>query len=280
MKFLCGLLLLSVALCQGEPTDFIRIDEDATHAHLQTSLTSYTRGGQTVTLIGAVHIGDAEYYQALNVEFTRHEALLFELIGGEDAAKHLNGKPRPAEEVDGRPAEGLRDLYASFANTMQLSQQMDLVDYTPKNFVHADLTAAEYAAVTAEKGEDLLAFTLESSINTAKVTEKPFGGMNMGLVMRAILSGDGSGLKLEYMKMMDQGDESAAALTGENIVIGDRNAKCMQVLARELATEKKTFGIFYGAAHFPDLEKRLVALGFEKDEHQWLTAWKVAKPAQ
>lgn len=279
MKFLF-ILLSSLALCHGEATDFIRIDEDETHARLQTNITSYTLGDQTVTLIGAVHIGDADYYKALNEEFTQHNALLFELIGGENAAKHLNGKPRPAEEVDGRPAEGLRDLYTSFASTMQLSQQMDLIDYTPKHFVHADLTSEEYAAITAEKGENLLAFTLESSVNTSKITEKPFGGMDMGLVMRAILSGDGSSLKLEYMKLMDQGDESAAALTGENVVISDRNAKCMQVLTRELASDKKTFGIFYGAAHFPDMEKRLLALGFEKKDHQWLTAWNVTKPAQ
>ena len=36
----------------------------------------------------------------------------------------------------------------------------------------------------------------------------------------------------------------------------DRDAKCLEVLAG-----KKKLGIFYGAAHFPDMEKRLLAGG-------------------
>ena len=277
MKPLLLFLALIATLRASPPTDFIRIDQDDTHARLQTSITSYQKDNKTVTLIGAIHIGDAEYYQTLNQEFTNHDALLFELIGGENIAKNLNGKPRPAQEPDGRPAEGLRDLYNTFASTMQLAQQIDLVDYTPPHFIHADLTAAEYARVTAEKGDDLLSFALETSVNTSEITEKPFGGMNMGIVMRAILSGDGSAMKLEYMKLMEQGDESSAAITGQNIVIDDRNTKCFQVLAKELATEKNTFGIFYGAAHFPDMEERLNALGFKKVEHRWITAWNVPK---
>ena len=123
------LFLASITILQAtEVTDFIRIDEDETHARLQTSITNYRKGDQTVTLIGAIHIGDADYYQALNQEFTTHDALLFELIGGENAAKTLNGKPRPKAAADGRPAEGLRDLYSSFASTMQLSQQVNLID--------------------------------------------------------------------------------------------------------------------------------------------------------
>lgn len=278
LKILAPVFLATLALTAAEPTDFIRIDEDETHARLQTSITTYTKDEESVTLIGAIHIADEGYFQALNEEFTKYPVLLFELIGGESAAKELDGKPREEEEPDGRPAEGLRGLYGSFASTMQLAEQIDLIDYTKDNFVHADLTMAEYLKITEGKEEDLLAFALQTSAKTSEITGKPFGGLDMGLVMRAILSGDGTGLKLQYMTMMDQGDESAAAITGKNLVINDRNDKCFRVLADERKKGAQTFGIFYGAAHFPDMERRLLADGFIRTEHRWLTAWDVEKP--
>lgn len=263
-----------------QATNFIRIDEDATAARLQTSLTTYVRDDHLVTLIGAVHIGDREYYEALNKEFKNYERVLFELIGGEEDAKLLNGKPRPPEEEDGRPAEGLRDMYSALSTTMKLAEQISVIDYTPENFVHADLTKAEYDALVAERGENLLAFAMESSIRGSEISEKPFGGMDMGLMMRAMLSGDGSALKMEYMKSLEQGDESAAAITGENIIISIRNEKCLKVLRRELAAGHKKVAIFYGAAHFPDMEKRLLEAGFELATHWWVTAWNVEKAAK
>ncbi len=67
------------------------------------------------------------------------------------------------------------------------------------------------------------------------------------------------------------------AMAGENVIITDRNVKCMEVLDREIAKGGKKIGVFYGAAHFPDMEKRLLEMGFVRVKSQWLTAWKVAK---
>lgn len=282
MKLLFPLFLAVQSLTAAELTNFIRVNDDGTHARLQTSVTSYKKEDHKVTLVGAIHIADKDYFDALNQEFTKYPVLLFELIGGENAVKHLDGKPapkeKPDEQPDERPAEGLRGLYGSFASTMQLAEQIEHIDYTKDNFVHADLTTAEYQQITKGKDDDILAFALENSMKSSELTGKPFGGMDMSLVMRAILSGDGSSLKLQYMTMMDQGDESAAALTGQNLIITDRNDKCFQVLAEEQKKGAKNIGIFYGAAHFPDMEKRLLADGYILDEHRWLNAWSVKKP--
>lgn len=283
MRNLLTLFLIWQALAPvsaEEPTNFIRLDEDDTHSRLQTSITTYEKDEQKVTLLGAIHIADADYFKALNQEFTKYPVLLFELIGGEDAAKSLDGKPKKEEKPDGGPTEGLRGLYGSFASTMQLAEQIEHIDYTKDNFIHADLTFTEYQKLAEGKSDDILAFALENSIKSSELTGKPFGGLDMSLVMRAILSGDGTGLKLQYMTMMDQGDESAAALTGQNLIISDRNEKCFQVLAREQEKGAKNIGIFYGAAHFPDMEKRLLAKGYKLAEHRWLTAWDVKKPAE
>ncbi len=272
------ILLFSVLLAPGaEPTNFIRVEKAEKSTRLQTSITKYQKGSTTVTLIGAIHIGDQTYFEALNEEFTNYPVVLFELIGGENKENLPNGTPRPREQADGRPVSGLRGLYSSFAHTMQLAEQLSHIDYTKDNFIHADLTTAEYAELSKGNSGELLAFALENGVKTSEITGKAFGGIDMGLVMRAILSGDGQLLKLEYMTMMEQGDESAAAITGQNLIISDRNEKCFQVLARQLSNGAQDLAIFYGAAHFPDMERRLLADGYTRSEHRWLTAWDVPK---
>ena len=67
------------------------------------------------------------------------------------------------------------------------------------------------------------------------------------------------------------------------MIISDRNQRCLEVMTREIAAGHKNLGIFYGAAHFPDMEKRLLEQGFKPVKQEWLTAWdipkKEAKPA-
>ena len=113
LKFATPLLMAALLLRAEEPTNFIRVVEDQETAKLQTSVTTYTKDETNVTLIGAIHIGDRAYFETLNKEFTNYPALLFELIGGEDASKELNGKPKEATkgQPDDRPAKGLRELY-------------------------------------------------------------------------------------------------------------------------------------------------------------------------
>ena len=39
--------------------------------------------------------------------------------------------------------------------------------------------------------------------------------------------------------------------------------------------KKGTIAIFYGAAHNPDLEERLNAIGYTRTSKRWMTAWKI-----
>lgn len=64
------------------------------------------------------------------------------------------------------------------------------------------------------------------------------------------------------------------------MIISDRNERCLGVMHRELAGGHRNLGIFYGAAHFPDLEKRLLDLGFKRTNQEWLTAWNIPKAVE
>jgi hypothetical protein len=83
---------------------------------------------------------------------------------------------------------------------------------------------------------------------------------------------------MELMHSMADADKQLDAMDGANVIIGDRNARCIEVLDREIADGNKKLGIFYGAAHFPDMERRLLEMGFTRVSTKWATAWRVKKP--
>ncbi len=48
--------------------------------------------------------------------------------------------------------------------------------------------------------------------------------------------------------------------------------------AKEIFLKKhQRIAIFYGAAHMPDMEERLLAMGFTKTGERWLRAWDLRK---
>jgi hypothetical protein len=289
----------------AEAPDFIRVEETETATHLQTAVVRFTKGEASVDLIGAVHIADKKYYEALNKRFEGYEALLFEGIGGdqpaaapaapaevkeapaeeapaeEPAEEELPAEEVPAEEVPAAkvPAkkeklDGLHTAYESGAKWLGLAYQMKVIDYRKPNFVHADLSMAEFTALQQQRGETLLGFVLKSGL---KKTDKPVKEPSSLKLLVSLVRGDKNGLKRELVHTLGAGDDQVAALAGDNVIIGDRNAKCLEVLDREVLAGKKKLGIFYGAAHFPDMEKRLVEGGWTKTGEEWMTAWEIGK---
>ena len=281
--------------------DFIRVDEDAAAVRLQTALTRYEKDGVTVDLIGAVHIADPAYYQDLNQRFDGYDALLFEMIGGREeeraaakqkaakakvpakptkAAKPPAGKKGDDEVAEPANLDVIHRMYGLVSRFLALTDQMTHIDYTKKNFVHADLSLAEFERLQAERGESVLGFAMEAG----RKAEKAGGGLaepDLQSLMRAVMSGNPNAVKLQIVHTLGQGADQVAAFAGESVIIGDRNAKCVQVLGQQVKGGKHKLGIFYGAAHFPDMEKRLAKLGYRRVKQEWLTAWDIpkAKPA-
>ena len=258
---------------EEEVTDFIRIEENDQVARLQTSITRYEKGGVTVDLIGAVHIADKEYYEALNKSFGKYDVLLFEMVGGENINQEEAADP--GEERGGDLQTNLlRGMVEGMSRFLKLSSQVQMIDYSAKNFVHADLTAKQFAKKQEAKGESLLSFALSAAQQAQNEgVEQP----NPAKLFAALLSGDSNSLKLEMMKNLGNGDDQITALAGDNVIIGDRNAKCIKVLRKQVKKGSKVIGIFYGAAHNPDLEARLLKMGYSKGAQEWLTAWDVPK---
>ncbi len=247
-----------------QKTDFLRVVKNETAAQLQTSNTTYRKGKQRVTLIGAIHIADQAYYQQLNEEFQKYDRLLYEMIGGEDLTRLQDKKDSENH------THLLAKTYAMIARFLKLTEQINEIDYLAKNFVHGDLTLEEFETLQEERDESILSFALQSGMEG-----DPAAAGSMTKILKGLLTGNADLVKHQLIGTLGQGDEQVAGLTGESVIINDRNAKCLEVLAAQFKLGHQNCAIFYGAAHFPDMENSLLEMGFTKSKQTWITAWNV-----
>src|SRR5690606_13727646 len=137
---------------------------------------------------------------------------------------------------------GLQVLYHAIANFLKLRGQMGIIDYQAKNFVHADLTHAEFEQMQAQRGESLAGFALQAGRHAKKPGKQP----NAAKLLLGVIAGKPNLVKLELVHTLSQGDDQIAALTGETVIITDRNRRCVEVMERQLEEGRRKLGIFYG----------------------------------
>jgi hypothetical protein len=117
---------------------FIRVRRNAKEKPLamETAVVRYIsadRPGVTVDLVGAIHIGDKTYYDELNKLFEGYEVVLYELVAPEGTRVPKEGR----ERGNAHPVAALQNGMGAM---LELEHQLDRVDYTKENFVHADMS--------------------------------------------------------------------------------------------------------------------------------------------
>lgn len=246
---------------QGVVTSF-----ETAHVHLR----SQNNPTVLVDLIGAVHIADRTYYESLNKKFTHYDAVLYELIA-EPGVKLRKGSHSSA----------LSEAQSHLKDFLQLSFQLDEVNYQASNFVHADLSPQEFTYSMAQKGETfssmLLSLATEASLTSSSSISDEAQGLKVllslisprrSLVLKRTLS--------EELARMDSLMTMFVEKNNESTILTVRNKRALSVLDSEITKGKKHLAIFYGAAHLPDLERRLTSsLGFKRISEDWEIAWKL-----
>ncbi|WP_154224033.1 hypothetical protein [Marinicella rhabdoformis] len=249
------------------------VENDSQHA-LQMPIVRYQdQQGRSVDLVAAVHVGDAAYYATLNEKFKNYDAVLFEAVMPENARIQKNTKMSEQGPIT--------MLQHGMKNVLDLTYQMDQVDYSAKNFVHADMTPQEMSKSMADKGESII--TMMIKLWRAGVVQQLKGGsMSNTEMMMALMSGDASHqLKILMAKEMINMDETLGMLEGSegSTLITERNKKAFKVLRREmLSTKNKRLAVFYGAGHLKDMSQRLIN-DFEMKpvSIEWIDAWDLKK---
>lgn len=262
--------------------DFVRFRElgettEGRRGRLETALATYERDdGARVDLIGAVHVGDTNYYAQLQRRFATYDRLLYELIKPDDLVI-TPGSEAPLARGGGM----LSALQRGLKNLLDLDFQLDAIDYRRANFVHADVSPDQFMRLQRERGESF--FTLFFRLVRAELARQeageadPFSGLRLLL---SLASSDRAGAlkwalasELKDMERMMAGLEAGEQ---ESVIVVARNKVALRRLREVLGRGHKRVGIFYGAAHMPDMARRLVEeFGFWRTEVVWLSAWDI-----
>jgi hypothetical protein len=274
---------------KSTPTKFLRVqrDDSGKPLSMQTAITRYRpeQGDLVIDLIGAVHIGERDYYQQLNDQFELYDSVLYELVAPQGTRVPKGGK----KSTDGvqSPLDLVSWMQGQAKSSLGLESQLEKVDYQKSNFVHADLSPTEMGQKMAARGDTPLTIGLSAITEILREQNKSSNKSDTNGAASQLTSGNlfevlGDPLKMKLM-MAEQFAQTGAMDTGlgatlNQLLVTDRNEAAIKILQKEIAGGKTKIAIFYGAAHMPDFEKRLVEdFGLKKSKQVWVDAWDLTK---
>jgi hypothetical protein len=257
--------VMETAVVRYLPADKLPADK------LPADKSSAAKPNVEIDLVGAVHVGDRAYYDELNKLFDKYEVVLYELVAPEGTRVPKGGRKGPSTHPIGAMQDGM-------SSVLELAHQLNCVDYTKQNFVHADMSPEDFAKTMEERGESFFQIFLRL-MGTGMAQSASGAGMSDSALLMALFSKDrATVLKTIMAEQFESLEGSMSALDGPggSTIITERNKRCFEVLDKQLAAGKKRIAIFYGAGHLPDMERRLIAdYGLKRASETWLPAWQL-----
>lgn len=264
--------ILRVAAADAiQAPQFMKFQEDgAGGGTLEAEIVTYrSADGVSVDLVAAVHVADEAYFDRLNERFTQYDSVLYEMV--KPAGMNM---PKPGEPRADSPVSGLQRM---LKNVLELDFQLDAIDYTAGNFVHADLDAETFQQLQQERGETLFQLMLRALMNDLM---RPRTG-GQPLTLEDLLTAAAAPDRARQFKLLlaPQFQDMEALVAGfgdakgESVIITERNKAAMKALEQRIAQGDRKLAIFYGAAHLPDMQQRLAEMGFKRVDSEWLVAW-------
>jgi hypothetical protein len=264
--------------------DWVRLhyDEKGKIVGMQTAIVRYTAApaagvaypGVVVDLVGAVHVGDVAYYQQLNEYFKQYDALLYELVAPVGTVVE-RGRGASNSHPVGFLQNGMKNL-------LDLDHQLEEIDYTCPNFVHADMTPDQFAKAMRDRKESFLQMYFKLMSHAMEhQSEMAASGESLDFeLFAALFSKDRPRrLKTALAKQLSEMESLMVSFGGDegSVIITERNKMALKVLKEQLTAGKKNLGIFYGAGHLNDMDERLRKdFGLSPVSITWMTAWNLA----
>lgn len=258
----------------------IRRDDQKEPVAMETAVTRYVaedepRKGLTVDLIGAVHVGESEYYAALNKLFQSYDGVLYELVAPEGT--------RAVPEPSGGKRHPISYLQHVMKNVLKLDFQLDRVNYSAPNMVHADMSPEQFSQSMKERGESFFSMFLRMfKQSLAAQAGRENGPSDVDMLIALVAKDRAFRLKRLMAEQFEDLEGAMSALDGPDgsTIITERNKKALEVLRKQIDQGKRKLAVFYGAGHLPDMEKRLLSdFGLKRGSQQWLVAWSLTRPA-
>ncbi|MCF0234223.1 MAG: hypothetical protein HUK22_04505 [Thermoguttaceae bacterium] len=230
-----------------------------------------------VALVGAIHIAEAGYYDQINALFAEYDAVVFELVmpKGVDARATLAAQRNEEKRVSLSPLNAVSLAQQLLGNALGLKYQIDGIDYTAANMIRGDADVEDFLAKLISNG-DLGRYVVDA-------VRKSVGELGLGqteaIALALLVAKDKRAVlrRIVATQLDDEFDESAPD-EKETALIHFRDRYAIDAARRALDAGKRKIAIFYGAAHMPDLARRLEnEFGLKRGETRWLTAWKIGE---
>ena len=269
---------------------------------LDIAVTDYVHPetGTHVALFGVVHVADEPYYADVEKRLGTYDVVLYEGVKPAElsAADWQAGFNRGKGEV--------ASLQSKLARWFGFQFQLEALDYTAPNFVHADMTEQEFLdggggvlvsrkAPAPEKGAATEKSKTAPDAESAGSPDYGMGDRSLTSAVsstlqaveklgESVLSGPsvfrsmGRQMFAETMGTADIGSALDMFPGLSELILDKRNEVVIDRLKETLVSKPSSIAIFYGAAHMADLEVRLADMGFERAGAIWLRAWALRPP--
>jgi hypothetical protein len=257
-------------------TEFLRIKKDKHDIPIALQLAnaryvpiSGIPNDMYVDLISAVHVADKSYYQNLNTLFKTYDVVLYELVA-EEGTRVGDKKASEGKSILSAIQQGMKEV-------LGLTFQLEEVDYSPKNFVHADISPEDFQKSMDEKGESFFSMFMRMwLVGIQQQATNPNAVNNVQLISALFSPNRERDLKVIAAKQFIEMEPMMNAIEGDkgSTIVTARNLKALKVLRQEIEKGNKTFAIFYGAAHMPEMEKVMMQeFKLKPDQINWVDAW-------
>ena len=269
-----------ITASEATPRQYIRISRDDNQklVAMETAIVRFkpqagASGPAYVDLVGAVHVGEGRYYRQLNELFETYDAVLYELVAPEGTRIPKNGRRQGGGTAIGSVQQSMKSM-------LELEYQLEKIDYTKKNLIHADMSPDEFAKSMANR-EESFSKMFWRMLGQGMAQQRQGKGNSDVAMLFAFFSNDRAlRLKRIMAQQFEDLEGQMLAINGPDgsTIITERNKKCFDVLLREIKAGKKRIAVFYGAGHLSDMEERLLSdFDMQRDNTRWLQAWKLTK---
>ena len=266
------------AFCEDQKKDtngaiqFIRLthDDDDEPIAMETAINrlSSADGTIVVDLIAAVHVADPEYYDNLNKQFKAYDAVLYELVAPQGTRVPKGG---------GRPTSPVSLLQNGMTQMLNLEFQLEGIDYTRPNLLHADISPEEFSKSMKERGESMVSIFFRAMGHAMAQQADTSRQSADAKLLAALLAKDRDfELKRALAEQFENMESTIQIFEGPNgsTLVTVRNQRAIDVLKRQIDKGQKKIAIFYGAAHMPDMSEQIEKqLALKLQQQRWLEAW-------
>ena len=283
----------------GEPAPYLRTTDAKGGGRIlqiaSRTLVSPKKDGPRVTLLGVSHLGEASYYEKIQKKLDTADLVLFEGVGFGDKA----------QKKDQDDSNAVSELQLSLARSMGLVFQLEAIRYDRAHFRNSDISSeallarlqGDPASPSGKDGrtgkDDVNGKSEKGNLQSREFMKALSGNSFVFNFLGKALSFFGKDpkfralMKLAIVETLGsiEGDVSRLAEASGpgmekfmRVLLEDRNAIVFRDLRKVLKDKNppSSIVVFYGAAHMPDLENRLVRkLGFRPDGDEWLAAFGV-----